>query len=206
MQALLVVDVQCDFCAGGALAVPDGDAVVPVINALMERAEVVVLTQDWHPADHQSFASAHGGRQPYEHIELSYGTQVLWPDHCVQGTPGAAFHAALQGDRGQAVIRKGFRRAIDSYSAFYENDQQTPTGLAGYLRGRGVTQLAVCGLATDFCVKWSVLDGLREGFGVQVIRDAVRAIDLEGSEARAWEEMQAAGAEVIDAAAWPARG
>jgi nicotinamidase/pyrazinamidase len=191
--ALLVVDVQRDFCAGGALAVPDGDAVVPAINALARRFETVALTQDWHPADHFSFASQHPGRAPFETVEAPYGTQVLWPDHCVQGTPGAGFHPELDIPHAQLIIRKGFRRAVDSYSAFLEADRATPTGLAGYLAERGVRAVVLCGLATDFCVHWSALDARRHGLAATVVEDACRAIDLEGSLARAWAAMEAAG-------------
>jgi nicotinamidase/pyrazinamidase len=202
-DVLLVIDVQNDFCPGGALAVPDGDAVVPLINRLAQVFPDVLLTQDWHPAGHQSFASAHAGRQPFETIELPYGTQVLWPDHCVQGTRGAAFHADLQVTGAELVIRKGFRRAIDSYSAFFENDQETPTGLTGYLRSRGFTRVFMAGLATDFCVHFSAVDAAREGFAAVVIEDACRAIDLEGSLAAARKAMQAAAVELIDSAALP---
>ncbi len=190
-RALLVIDVQNDFCPGGALEVPDGDAVVPVVNALMERFSVVVLTQDWHPVDHSSFASAHPGRQPFETVEMPYGPQILWPDHCVQGTAGADFHPDLDTTAGQAVVRKGFRRDVDSYSAFFENDHATPTGLAGYLKARGVTEVLLCGLATDFCVGFSALDAVGCGFSATVIEDACRAIDLDGSLAdmrRRWAE------------------
>jgi nicotinamidase/pyrazinamidase len=200
-DALLVVDVQNDFCPGGALAVPDGDAVVPIINGLMARFAHVILTQDWHPAGHQSFASSHGGRQPFETIEVAYGPQILWPDHCVQGTAGAAFHAALSTDRAELILRKGFRREIDSYSVFYENDRRTPTGLTGYLRTRGFTRVFLAGLATDFCVCWSAEDARREGFAVVVIEAACRAIDLEGSLADARDAMTRAGAAFADLAA-----
>ena len=191
--ALVVVDVQNDFCPGGALEVPDGDAVVPAINRIAPRFAARILTQDWHPPGHRSFASSHPGRAPFETVELAYGEQVLWPDHCVQGTAGAAFHPDLATHGADLVLRKGFRPEIDSYSAFYENDRRTPTGLAGYLRGRGVSRLVFVGLATDFCVAWSAIDGAREGFEVAVVEDACRAIDLDGSLAAAWEEMAAAG-------------
>ena len=191
--ALVVVDVQNDFCPGGALEVPDGDAVVPAINRIAPRFAARILTQDWHPPGHRSFASSHPGRAPFETAELAYGEQVLWPDHCVQGTAGAAFHPELVTDGADLVLRKGFRPEIDSYSAFYENDRRTPTGLAGYLRGRGVSRLVFVGLATDFCVAWSAIDGTREGFEVAVVEDACRAIDLDGSLAAAWKEMAAAG-------------
>lgn len=199
-DVLLVVDVQNDFCPEGALAVPDGDAVVPLINRLAQVFPDVLLTQDWHPPGHLSFASSHPGRQPFETIEVAYGTQVLWPDHCVQGTPGAAFHPKLEVPAAELVIRKGFDREIDSYSAFYENDHETPTGLTGYLHTRGFTRVFLAGLATDFCVHYSALDAVREGFQVVVIEDACRAIDLEGSLATARTAMQTAGVELIGAA------
>ncbi len=189
---LIVVDVQNDFCPGGALAVPKGDEVVPLINRLAARLDNVVLTQDWHPRGHASFASSHG-KKPFETIELPYGKQVLWPDHCIQGTPGAAFHQGLEAARAQLVIRKGFHRDIDSYSGFLEADRETTTGLAGYLKERGFRSLFVCGLATDFCVAWTALDARAAGFEVGVIEDACRAIDLEGSLERAWAQMGAAG-------------
>ena len=190
---LLVVDVQNDFMPGGALAVPGGDEVVPVINRLVARFEHVVLTQDWHPRRHASFASAHPGRKPFETVELAYGTQVLWPDHCVQGTSGAVFHPDLNVTKAQLVIRKGHHADIDSYSAFLEADRKTATGLAGYLRERGFQELYVCGLATDFCVAWSALDARAAGFDTTVVEEACRAIDLDGSLARAWSDMNAAG-------------
>jgi nicotinamidase/pyrazinamidase len=190
---LIVVDVQNDFCPGGALAVPKGDEVLPVINRLAARFDHVVLTQDWHPRGHASFASSHPGRRPFETIELPYGRQVLWPDHCVQGTRGAELHAGLAIAHAQLLIRKGIHREIDSYSAFLEADRRTATGLAGYLRERGFESLVLCGLATDFCVAWTALDGRQAGFRVSVIEDACRAIDLEGSLERAWREMAAAG-------------
>ncbi|HJS31080.1 MAG TPA: bifunctional nicotinamidase/pyrazinamidase [Alphaproteobacteria bacterium] len=192
-DGLIVVDVQNDFCPGGALAVPDGDAVVAPINRLADRFAHVLLTQDWHPRGHLSFASSHAGKAPFETTKMPYGTQVLWPDHCVQETHGAAFHAQLDLPRAEIVIRKGFRREIDSYSAFYENDRKTPTGLAGYLRERGLRRLFIVGLATDFCVAYSAEDARREGFSVVVIGDACRGIDLDGSLAAAMARMQAAG-------------
>jgi nicotinamidase/pyrazinamidase len=185
--------MQHDFMPGGALAVPHGDDVVPVINRLAARFDNVVATQDWHPREHVSFASAHPGRKPFETVQLDYGSQVLWPPHCVQGTRGAELHPELKIPQAQLVIRKGHHREIDSYSAFMEADRKTATGLAGYLRERGLQQLFVCGLATDFCVAWTALDGRAAGFEVSVIEDACRAIDLEGSLARAWSEMQRAG-------------
>jgi len=178
---LLVVDVQNDFCPGGNLAVPRGDEVVPVINALARRFQHVVLTQDWHPSGHQSFASSHSGRKAYETIEVAYGPQILWPDHCVQGTRGAEFRSDLDIPQAALVIRKGFRPHIDSYSAFDENDRKTPTGLAGYLRERGLKRLFVAGLALDFCVRYSAEDARREGFDVIVVEDACRGIDVDGS-------------------------
>lgn len=192
-DALLVVDVQNDFCPGGALAVPDGDAIVPVINRLAQRFDHVLLTQDWHPAGHQSFASRHPGRTPFETIDVAYGPQTLWPDHCVQGTPGADFHPALALPQAELIIRKGFRPEIDSYSAFFENDRATPTGLAGYLRERGLTRVVVAGLALDYCVRYSAEDAHRLGFEVVVVIDATRAIDLGGSLASAHESFAARG-------------
>jgi len=180
-DVLLVVDVQNDFCPGGTLAVPRGDEVVDLVNRLGERFQHVVLTQDWHPSGHRSFASANPGRQPYETVAFPYGPQVLWPEHCVQGTPGAQFHGALQLPHAELVLRKGYRRAIDSYSAFYENDHTTPTGLAGYLRERGLGRVFLAGLALDFCVRYSAEDAQRCGFAVIVVEDACRAIDVAGS-------------------------
>jgi nicotinamidase/pyrazinamidase len=182
-DVLLIVDVQNDFCRGGALEVPGGDEVVAPINRLAGRFRHVVLTQDWHPAGHLSFASSHAGRKPLETITLPYGPQVLWPDHCVQASPGADFHAALQVPHGELVLRKGYDRAIDSYSAFYENDHRTPTGLAGYLRERSLTRVFIAGLAFDFCVRYSAEDARRAGLRVVVIEDACRGIDVEGSVA-----------------------
>ena len=179
--ALIVVDVQNDFCPGGALAVDGGDEIVPLVNALIGGFDHVVLTQDWHPADHSSFASAHPGRRPFDTLDMPYGPQTLWPDHCVQGTKGADFHPGLDRTKAQMIIRKGFRPAIDSYSAFFENDRATPTGLAGYLRERGLSDLTFVGLATDYCVAYSALDAVRQGFAATVRLDACRAIDLGGS-------------------------
>lgn len=192
-RVLLVVDIQNDFCGKGALAVPDGDSVVPVINKLARRFAHVILTQDWHRDDHLSFASSHPGKKPLEQVELSYGPQILWPDHCVQGTPGAEFHPQLDIEHCELVIRKGYHREIDSYSAFFENDRETPTGLAGYLRERGLSQLFIVGLATDFCVAYSALDARRLGFDVTVIENACRGIDIDGSLAAAWAQMEEAG-------------
>jgi nicotinamidase/pyrazinamidase len=192
-DVLIVVDVQNDFCPGGGLAVPEGDAVVPVVNALARRFRHVVLTQDWHTAGHASFASSYPGRQPFETTELAYGTQVLWPDHCVQNTGGAAFHRGLDVPHAALIVRKGFHPAIDSYSAFFENDRRTPTGLAGYLRERGFARVFLCGLATDFCVRYSAEDARRHGFAAVVIEDACRAIDLAGSLAQAHASFAQAG-------------
>lgn len=180
-DVLIVVDVQNDFCPGGNLAVPRGDEIIPLINSLGSQFSNVVLTQDWHPSDHQSFASQHSGRQPYETITLSYGPQVLWPDHCVQNTLGAAFHRSLDIPHASLVLRKGMNRNIDSYSAFFENDRQTPTGLAGYLRERGLNRVFLAGLALDFCVRYSAEDASSCGFPAIVIGDACRGIDVDGS-------------------------
>jgi nicotinamidase/pyrazinamidase len=197
-DVLLVVDLQNDFCPGGALAVPRGDAIVPLVNRLGERFRHIVMTQDWHPPGHRSFASAHPGRQPFETVDLAYGPQTLWPDHCVQGTPGAAFHAGLDLPRAELVLRKGFRPEIDSYSAFVENDRRTPTGLAGYLRERGLSRLFLAGIATDYCVLYSALDARRHGFAAVLVEDACRGIDLDGSGARALAAMREAGIRLID--------
>ncbi len=192
-EALIVIDVQNDFCPGGALAVAGGDRIVPGINALMAEFPAVILTQDWHPADHSSFASQHQGLDPFGMTEMPYGPQVLWPDHCVQGTDGAAFHAGLNATRADLIIRKGFNRAIDSYSAFFENDRTTPTGLEGYLRTRGLQRLTMVGLATDFCVTYSAIDAAKLGFDVTVRQELCRAIDLDGSLAAALDAMRGAG-------------
>jgi nicotinamidase/pyrazinamidase len=192
-EAFIAIDVQNDFCPGGALAVAHGDAVVPRVNTLIRDFPVRVLTQDWHPADHASFAANHPGAPPFSTAEMPYGPQVLWPTHCVQGTPGAAFHPALATDAADLVIRKGFRADIDSYSAFFENDRTTPTGLDGYLRSRGVAGVTLAGLATDFCVAYSALDAARMGYRVTVVMDACRAIDLNGSLAAAVAQMRDAG-------------
>ncbi|MTI09043.1 bifunctional nicotinamidase/pyrazinamidase [Rhodospirillaceae bacterium RKSG073] len=196
-DALIVIDVQNDFCAGGALAVPDGDAVVEPIMELQSKFDTVVYTQDWHPSDHSSFASQHEGKNPLETIELSYGTQVLWPDHCVSGSHGAAFHKDLDVNAAQMIIRKGFRSAIDSYSAFFENDQVTPTGLEGYLKSRNIDRVFLCGLATDFCVYYSALDAVKSGFEAVLISGACRGIDLGGSLSATLEDMKAKGVEII---------
>src|ERR1700687_4447691 len=192
-DVLLIIDVQNDFCPGGALAVADGDAVVQVINRLAGRFGHVVLTQDWHPSGHSSFATSHPGSAAFESITMPYGQQTLWPDHCLQGTPGAAFHPDLQTERAELVIRKGFRNAIDSYSAFYENDRRTPTGLAGYLRERGLRRVFLAGLATDFCVHYSAVDARRLGFDTVLIEDGCRAIDLAGSLDAAFAAIAAGG-------------
>jgi nicotinamidase/pyrazinamidase len=194
---LLIIDVQNDFCPGGALAVADGDATVPVINRLSQRFGHVAVTQDWHPSGHSSFATSHPGSSPFETIDMPYGPQTLWPDHCVQGTPGAALHPLLSTERAELVIRKGFRPEIDSYSAFFENDRRTPTGLAGYLRERGLKKIFLVGLATDYCVHYSAVDARRLGFDTIVIEAGCRAIDLNGSLAAAWTSMQEAGVQRI---------
>ncbi|MGB7242694.1 MAG: bifunctional nicotinamidase/pyrazinamidase [Sulfitobacter sp.] len=195
-HALIVIDVQNDFCPGGALAVPDGDQIVAGINAAMADAETVIATQDWHPAGHSSFASSHPGKAPYALTQMPYGSQVLWPDHCIQGSDGAAFHPDLQVDRADLIIRKGYNPAIDSYSAFFENDHKTPTGLEGYLRTRGITSLTMVGLALDFCVNFSAVDAANLGFDVTVNRDLCRSIDLDGSLATALDGMTSAGVEL----------
>jgi nicotinamidase/pyrazinamidase len=192
-SCLIVIDVQNDFMPGGALAVAKGNEVVPLINRMGARFQHVILTQDWHPRGHASFASSHPGTKPFQTIVLDYGSQVLWPDHCVQGTPGAALHADLSIPQAELVIRKGYNRGIDSYSAFFEADRKTPTGLAGYLKERGLRKIYLCGLATDFCVAWTALDARAAGFEVVLIDDACRAIDREGSLAKAMLDMSAAG-------------
>lgn len=195
---LLVVDMQNDFCPGGALAVPRGDEPAKIINRLATRFPHVVLTQDWHPPAHQSFASTHAGRKPFETITADYGAQILWPDHCVQGTPGAAFHQDLDVPQAELVLRKGYRRDIDSYSAFYENDHRTPTGLVGYLRERGLSRIFLVGLAFDFCVRYSAEDAHREGFRIVVIEDACRSIDVDGSHAATRRSLAALGIAAVD--------
>ena len=195
-----MVDVQNDFCPGGALAVPHGDETVPLVNRLSENFRNVVLTQDWHPAGHLSFATAHAGRSPYDTIAMPYGPQVLWPDHCMQGTPGAAFHSGLQIPHAGLILRKGLDRTIDSYSAFYENDRTTATGLTGYLRERGITRVFLAGLALDFCVRYSAEDAVREGFAVVVIEDACRGIDVQGSIAATRSSLAALRVAAIGAA------
>ncbi|AWZ19139.1 Nicotinamidase [Roseovarius sp. TM1035] len=196
-SALIVIDLQNDFCPGGALAVPEGDQIVPGINALMPEFPAVILTQDWHPSGHSSFASSHPGKSAYEMTEMPYGPQVLWPDHCVQGSHGAAFHQDLNTARADLILRKGYNPAIDSYSAFFENDRATPTGLHGYLQTRGITDLTMVGLATDFCVNYSALDAARLGYRVTVRRDLARGIDLGGSLAEAEAGMTAAGVTLL---------
>ena len=200
-DVLIAVDIQNDFCPGGALAVPDGDAIVPTVNALTRRFAHVVLTQDWHPPGHASFASSHPGRRPHETIEAAYGPQVLWPDHCVQETPGADFHPTLAAAHVELIVRKGFHPQIDSYSAFFENDRATPTGLGGYLRERGLNHVFLAGLALDFCVLWSAEDARRLGFQATVIADACRALDLNGSKGAALQRLASAGVEIVKAAA-----
>ncbi|MGB6974182.1 MAG: bifunctional nicotinamidase/pyrazinamidase [Terracidiphilus sp.] len=203
-DVLLIIDVQNDFCPGGRLAVPDGEAVVAPICRIAPLFEHVILTQDWHPAGHSSFASTHAhghsGKQLYEQIELSYGPQTLWPDHCIQGSKGAEFHPDLHISQAELILRKGFRPEIDSYSAFFENDRTTPTGLAGYLRERGLTRVFLAGLAYDYCVGYSALDARRLGFPAVIVRDACRAIDLGGSAARMEAEFAQAGVELIESA------
>jgi nicotinamidase/pyrazinamidase len=195
-KALIVVDVQNDFCPGGALGVAGGDEIVPMINGLIGRFEHVVLTQDWHPSGHSSFASSHPGKNPFEMIAMPYGAQTLSPDHCVQGSAGADFHPALEWIRAELLIRKGFRAQIDSYSAFFENDRRTPTGLSGYLRDRGIKKVTLCGLATDFCVAFSALDAVAQGFSTTVVLDACRGIDLNGSLHAMVTRMRDAGVEL----------
>ena len=192
-HALIVIDVQNDFCLNGALAVSGGHEIVSGVNALMSRADAVVLTQDWHPAGHSSFASSHADEEPYKLTTMPYGDQVLWPDHCVQGTDGALFHADLNQDRADMIIRKGYNHSIDSYSAFFENDKKTPTGLEGYLRTREISKLVMVGLATDFCVNFSAVDAAKLGFHVTVNMDLCRAINMDGSLDAAIASMKAAG-------------
>lgn len=197
-DALIVIDIQNDFCPGGALAVADGDAIIPRVNALMDEFPTVVLTQDWHPHHHASFAANHPGAAPFSLTDMTYGPQVLWPVHCVQATEGADFHPGLATDPAHLVIRKGFRPQIDSYSAFFENDRRTTTGLDGYLKARGITGVTLVGLATDYCVAYSALDAVRLGYKVRVLMGACRAIDLNGSLATMTEQMRAAGVALED--------
>lgn len=196
-DALIVIDLQNDFCPGGALGVSGGDEILPLINAMIRDTEHVVLTQDWHPAGHSSFASSHPGSQPYQTITMPYGEQTLWPDHCIQGSHGADFHSGLAWNKAELVIRKGFRPEIDSYSAFFENDHVTPTGLAGYLRERSIEAITLAGLATDFCVAFSALDAVKRGFGVTVRLDACRGIDLNGSVDVMLGRMREAGVTLV---------
>ena len=196
-EALIVIDMQYDFCPGGALAVEEGDAIVPGINALIDEFPAVILTQDWHPAGHSSFASSYKDKAPFETVEMSYGTQVLWPDHCIQGSDGAAFHEGLDTDSADMIVRKGFNPSIDSYSAFFENDHETPTGLHGYLQTRGIETLTMVGLATDFCVNFSAVDAAKLGYDVTVLTELCRGIDLDGSLAAALEGMKGAGVKVV---------
>jgi len=196
-EVLIVVDPQRDFCPGGALAVPQGDAIMPIVNRLARRFAHVVIAQDWHPPDHVWFARAHPGKAPFETTELDYGTQTLWPAHCVQGTPGASFHPDLDIPHAELIVRKGFHRTIDSYSAFRENDRKTPTGLAGYLRERGFERVTICGLATDFCVFFSAIDAREAGFDTAVVLEASRGIDMDGSLSRALSAMRDAGIELL---------
>jgi len=197
MKALVVIDPQIDFCPGGALAVSDGDSIMQPINEMMGAFDFVILTQDWHPEGHSSFASSHEGAAPFTLTDMPYGPQVLWPDHCIQGRQGAEFHPALDTVRADAVIRKGTNPAVDSYSAFFENDKATATGLAGLLRDRGCQDLTMVGLATDYCVAWSALDGVANGFRVEVRLPACRAIDLDGSLDRALADMRQAGVTLV---------
>lgn len=194
---LLVIDVQNDFCNGGALAVPNGDDVVPVINRLLRIFPHSVFTQDWHPAGHLSFASSHEGRKPFDSIEAPYGTQALWPDHCVRGTKGADFHPDLKTEPCELILRKGYNKEVDSYSAFFENDHETSTGLAGYLLERRIKRIFFSGLATDFCVLYSALDAKSLGFEPYVIEDACRGVDMDGSMDKAWLAMEQAGVKKI---------
>ena len=196
-EALVLIDIQNDFCPGGALAVNEGNEIVSVINNIQKKFSVKILTQDWHPENHKSFASNHSGKDPFSSINMFYGSQVLWPDHCIQDTLGADFHSDLITKNSDLIIRKGFRPDIDSYSAFFENDKSTPTGLEGYLKTRGIKTIYLCGLALDFCVFFSAIDGAKLGFQVFVIEDACRAIDLDGSLENSLKEMNAVGVKLI---------
>ena len=200
-KALVIIDIQRDFCPGGALAVAEGDAVVPIVNRLQPKFPLRVLTQDWHPANHASFAANHSGAEPFSMTEMPYGPQVLWPSHCIQGSQGAEFHPDLETSTAAVTIRKGFRPEIDSYSAFFENDHTTPTGLTGYLRDQGIKSLAMVGLATDFCVRFSAVDAAKLGFEVTLIEDACRAIDMDGSLAEAMKDMVDHGVTLTQSAA-----
>lgn len=197
-DALVIVDIQSDFCPGGALAVPKGDEVVPVVNGILPRFRLVILTQDWHPEGHTSFASNHPGKRPYDIVKLPYGDQVLWPDHCVAGSPGAAFHPDLDVERATLIVRKGWNPGVDSYSAFFENDRSTATGLEGYLRDRRVKRVFLVGLATDFCVGWSALDAARLGFETVVLLDGCRGIDLDGSVDRMVGSLRDGGVRIVE--------
>jgi nicotinamidase/pyrazinamidase len=196
-KALIVIDIQNDFCPAGALAVNGGDEIIPAVNHLINEFEHVILTQDWHPAGHSSFSSSHPGMNPFDIVQVSYGAQTLWPDHCLQGTKGAEFHPALEWTKAELIVRKGFRKSIDSYSAFYENDRITPTGLGGYLKERAISDLTIVGLATDFCVSYSAIDARKLGFAVTVRLDSCRAIDLDGSFVRMQNEMISAGVTLL---------
>ena len=198
-EALIVVDIQNDFCEGGALAVPGGNAIVPRVNQLIAQADHVVLTQDWHPPGHASFASSWDGAEPFSTRAFPYGPQTMWPTHCVQGTTGAEFHPDLEATKAEMIVRKGFHRGVDSYSAFRENDHMTRTGLDGYLKARGITRVTICGLALDFCVAWSALDARQAGFDVTVAVDATAAIDLDGSRKKMLHEMRQAGVKLTGA-------
>jgi nicotinamidase/pyrazinamidase len=201
MDALLIIDIQNDFCPGGKLAVENGDEIIEPVNALSRIFRNVIQTQDWHPINHSSFASNHSGKEPYETVEMEYGEQVLWPDHCMQGSIGADFHPDLHTDPTKMIIRKGYRKEIDSYSAFFENDHSTKTGLDGYLREFDIKRLFLCGLATDFCVKWSALDARKLGYETFLITDAVKGIDIDGSVAQAMHEMKEAGVKFLESEA-----
>ncbi|WP_182417706.1 bifunctional nicotinamidase/pyrazinamidase [Bartonella sp. HY038] len=196
-KALIVIDIQNDFCPGGALAVAQGDDIIAPVNELIACHDHIIVTQDWHPHNHSSFASQHDGCDPYQIIEMPYGKQVLWPDHCIQGSYGADFHPDLHWQKSELLLRKGYNAAIDSYSAFFENDHKTPTGLAGYLTERQIKKILLCGLATDFCVAYSAIDGVRSGFEVSVVLTACRAIDLNGSLDHAIKAMQNNGVELL---------
>ena len=195
--ALVLIDIQNDFCPGGALAVDKGDEIVVISNKIQEQFKIKIITQDWHPSTHKSFASNHEGKEPLSTVEMFYGQQVLWPNHCIQGTEGSKFHSKLITDSADLIIRKGFRPEIDSYSAFFENDQKTPTGLDGYLKSRGVNKIYLCGLALDFCVYFSAIDGAELGYNVNVIQDACRAIDLDGSLEKSLNDMKSKGVKLL---------
>jgi len=195
--ALVLIDIQNDFCPGGALAVDQGDEIVEISNKIQEQFKIKIITQDWHPSTHKSFASNHEGKEPLSTVEMFYGQQVLWPNHCIQGTEGSKFHSKLITDSADLIIRKGFRPEIDSYSAFFENDQKTPTGLDGYLKSRGVNKIYLCGLALDFCVYFSAIDGAELGYNVNVIQDACRAIDLDGSLEKSLNDMKSKGVKFL---------